>query len=398
VNALDVVLAGLAAPSLACASYLAVLAAAARRRVHVEARDVEKHTVKFCVVVPAHDEEAGIASTVKSAASVDYPEEARRIVVVADNCKDETAARAEEAGAIVLVRTDTSMRGKGYALAFAFEKILDEGWADAVVVIDADTVVSPSLLHAFATRIRAGAHAVQADYAVRNREASWRTRLMVIALALFHVLRSLGRECLGLSAGLRGNGMAFTTKVLREVPHDAFSIVEDLEYGIRLGLAGHRVWYASEAHVYGEMVAGESDSRSQRRRWEQGRSAIFKQYAGKLLWMSIRKRSALLFDLAMDVIVPPLATLVLVTATGAIGTFVWWRVLHHALHPFVAWAIANAFIALYVLRGWMLSGVGARGLLDLCWAPVYVIWKLGLALRRPSHKKDEWVRTARGQS
>jgi cellulose synthase/poly-beta-1,6-N-acetylglucosamine synthase-like glycosyltransferase len=189
--------------------------------------------------------------------------------------------------------------------------------------------------------------------------------------------------------------MAFTTAVLREVPHDAFSIVEDLEYGIRLGLAGHRVWYASEAHVYGEMVAGESASRSQRRRWERGRTAIFKQYAGKLLGASIRKRSALLFDLAMDVIVPPLATLVLFTTLGAVATFTWWSVLHHALYPFVVWSVACAFIGLYVLRGWMLSGVGARGLLDLCWAPVYVIWKLGLKLRRPAHDKGEWVRTTR---
>ena len=98
--------------------------------------------------------------------------------------------------------------------------------------MDADTLVSPNLLRAFAARLDAGAAAVQARYGVRNPDASWRTRLMAIAFALFHDLRSLGRERLGLSAGLRGNGMCFSTRLLREVPHQAFSVVEDLEYGL----------------------------------------------------------------------------------------------------------------------------------------------------------------------
>ena len=81
--------------------------------------------------------------------------------------------------------------------------------------------------------------------------------LSVVALALFHVLRSVARERLGVSAGLRGNGMGFSREVLREIPHDAFSIVEDVEYAIRLGRAGHRVHFVAEAAVYGEMVASE---------------------------------------------------------------------------------------------------------------------------------------------
>ena len=51
----------------------------------------------------------------------------------------------------------------------------------------------------------------------------------------------------------------------REVPHDAFSIVEDVEYGIRIGQRGHRVWWVGEADVLGEMVSGEAVSRRGRR-------------------------------------------------------------------------------------------------------------------------------------
>src|SRR6185503_13479445 len=196
------------------------------------------------------------------------------------------------------------LRGKGYALAHAFERLAPE--VDAIVVVDADTVVSPNLLHAFAARIQSGAKAVQADYAVRNPNAAWRTRLMAIAFGSFHVLRSLARERLELSAGLRGNGMCFTTQLLEQVPHDAYSIVEDVEYGIKVGEAGHRVHYAAEAHVYGEMVTSAAASSSQRRRWEGGRAALGSR-GFSLIAEGIARRSAVLLDLAFDILVPPLS-------------------------------------------------------------------------------------------
>ncbi|HET6345079.1 MAG TPA: glycosyltransferase family 2 protein, partial [Myxococcota bacterium] len=143
-------------------------------------------TVRFAVVVPAHNEQDQIAQTVASLKAVDYPADRFKVVVVADNCNDETAARAAAAGADVMQRTDETLRGKGYALEHAFDRLLAGNEADALVVIDADTVVSKNLLRAFAARIVAGELAVQAEYGVRNPDASWRTRLMAVALAMFH--------------------------------------------------------------------------------------------------------------------------------------------------------------------------------------------------------------------
>ena len=194
-------------------------------------------SVRFDFVVPAHNESMGIAATVKSLQDVDYPKDLFRVLVVADNCTDDTAVKAREAGAVVLERQSAELRGKGYALAHAFQKCLAEG-ADAVVVVDADTLVSKNLLSAFAARLVWGNVAVQAHYGVQNPNASWRTRLMRIALSMFHQVRSIGRERLKVSAGLRGNGMCLRTSLLREAPHDAYSLVEDLEYGIRLGRKG----------------------------------------------------------------------------------------------------------------------------------------------------------------
>ena len=351
--------------------------------------------LKFDVIVPAHNEEAGIARTVTNLSAMDYPAALRRILVVADNCSDATADRAREAGATVLVRHDTEKRGKGFALAHAFEHSLKDGFADAVVVVDADTQVSPHLLHSFGLRLEAGAHAIQAHYGVLNPHDSWRTRLMTIGLALFHKVRSLGRERLGVSCGLRGNGMCFSHPVIREVPHDAFSIVEDLEYGIRLGRKGHRVHYAWEAEVLGEMVSSEKAARSQRRRWEGGRWAMTKQFGVPLLGEALRKRDGVLLDLAMDLLVPPLSYVVLgaIAVAMAAGALSWWQG-HVALSAYSA-AFCVGSLGLYVLRGWWVSGMGARGLLALMQAPFYVAWKVWLMVAGPRDKKGEWVRTTR---
>ena len=360
--------------------------------------------MRFDIVVPAHNEEVSIADTVHSLLSLDYPAPLRRVLVVADNCVDATATRATEAGARVLERHDDALRGKGYALKYAFDRIASEGVADAVVVIDADTVVSPNLLKAFAARFEAGAAAVQAEYGVRNPNASWRTRLMVIALATFHGVRSLGRETLGVSCGLRGNGMGFTRRVLGEVPHEAFSIVEDLEYGMRLARAGHVVRYVAEAHVLGEMVSSEKRSRTQRQRWEAGRFALAKVHGVPLLKEALGRRDKVLFDMAMDVLVPPLSYLfgaALLGTIGALGLAVATRSpgspgLAWAALAVLPWTLAFAFLTLYVLRGVVLSRAGLRAILDLAWAPVYMVWKLVLSLSNATKRsRDAWVRTPR---
>jgi cellulose synthase/poly-beta-1,6-N-acetylglucosamine synthase-like glycosyltransferase len=178
-------------PILAASTYLTILALLSRRQPPPPSRSPH---VRFDIVVPAHNEETQIATTVDSIRSVDYPADLFRVIVVADNCEDRTAAAAVGAGATALVRTDAERRGKGYALDHAFNRSLADGFADAVIVVDADTVVSRNLLTAFAARFERGALAVQADYAVRNPRESWRTRMMTLALAAFHGVRSLARE------------------------------------------------------------------------------------------------------------------------------------------------------------------------------------------------------------
>ncbi len=393
--ALDAVLVLAALPVLAATGYLGVLALWSFRA--KAPTPPAPPVLTFDFVVPAHNESAGISDTVTNLLQVDYPESLRRVLVVADNCSDDTAAKARAAGALVLERHDTERRGKGYALAHAFEKSLNDAFAQAVVVVDADTLVSPNLLHAFGARLTAGEVAAQAHYGVRNPNASWRTRLMRIALAMFHQVRSTARERLHVSCGLRGNGMCFRSSLLREVPHDAFSLVEDLEYGIRLGRRGHRVAYVAEADVLGEMVSGEQASRSQRHRWEHGRSQMARTHGWPLLKEGLAQRSGLLIDLAMDVLVPPLSRVAAATVAGLVASsaVLAWAAPHGATAAALFGAAAVG-LGLYVFAGWLHSNTGARGLVDLALAPAYIAWKVLLVFQRPASKKPaEWVRTTR---
>ena len=382
------------APSLASTTYLFFLTLFAATP---SSRSFRPPRTRFDIVVPAHNEEAGIAKTVESLRAVDYPRELTRVLVVADNCTDATAHNARSAGAIVLERTNADRRGKGYALDFAFEASAREYVADAVVVVDADTVVSPNLLRAFATRFEEdGAHAVQAEYGVANAEASWRTRLMRIAFALFHTLRSNARERLALSAGLRGNGMGFSHTLLAKFPHDAYSVVEDVEYGIRIGRGGYRVHYVGESRVLGEMAASQNAAVSQRRRWEGGRFGLVRQHAGSLLRGGLAG-DRIQLDLAFDLLVPPLTYIVALSLAGTVAAVALAMHLGRMTPALYPWALSCAFLAAYLIRGVVLAGVGLRGALALLWAPFYMIWKIGLLLRKPAHKKGEWVRTMRDE-
>ena len=352
--------------------------------------------LRFDIVVPAHNEASGIEATVRSLRAIDWDPARMRIHVVADNCTDDTAAIAAAAGPHVMVRTNAELRGKGYALAHAFGACLAEGWGQAIVVVDADSDVSPNLLESFATRIEGGETAIQAHYGIRNPMKSWRTRLVTVAMGAFHIVRSRGRERMGLSSGIRGNGWCVTTDLLREVPYQSYSLTEDLEYGVILGLAGHRVAFAEEACANADMVSSSAIARKQRQRWEGGRMEMMRRFALPTLRAALRERSAVKLDLALDLLVLPLSYVALnVGALVALG----FAALALGLPAGACYAWLGlaclAALMVHVLRGWWVSGTGWRGLTALCYVPTYVLWKVAVMLGR---KTSEWIRTEREAS
>lgn len=379
-------------PTTAACLYLLVLTCLSGR---VAAPGSSARKPFFDVIVPAHNEAAGIASTVSNLKRLDWPADRFRVVVIADNCTDETARVAREAGALVVERHDPLLRGKGYALAHIFRWSRAKQMAEAVVVVDADSQASPNLLESFAARIERGSHAMQAHYGVLNAEVSWRTRLMAIALGAIHKLRSRARERLGLSCGIRGNGWCVTHKLLDQIPYQAYSLTEDVEFGADLGLAGYRVAYCDESHVNGEMVSTENAARSQRQRWEGGRFKLIRGKVPVLLRHAVTAGSRVSLDLALDLLILPLSYIVLGVVALLAVTLPLAIVNHSGLHlALLGVAMADCVaLAAYVGRGWVLSGVGSRGFWDLLRVPGFILWKLVLMVSGP--KTTAWIRTRR---
>src|SRR5262245_24056268 len=236
------------------------MAALLARRERLPARRV-RH--RFGIVVPAHDEETVLPLLLESLNRLAYPKELYEVIVVADNCRDETARIAREGGARVHERTDPEHCGKGHALSWALTRLVREGCHDAFVVLDADSQPAPDLLAHLDAALEDGALAAQAYCVVGNAAESWRTALMAGDLALVHFLRPLARRALRTSAGLQGNGMCLTRALLEAVPWSAVSVAEDQEYHLRLVHAGVHVAFVPEALVPTVMQVTMRDARAQ---------------------------------------------------------------------------------------------------------------------------------------
>ncbi len=343
---------------------------------------------KLAVVIPAHNESRNIANTVMSLLCCTRPEALFRldIVVIADNCTDDTGVIAASAGARVIERFDDSRRGKGYALQYAFGRLLEEAFA-AVLVIDADTIVESNLLGEVTRILETGVDGVQTRYGVLNPETSIRTRLMNTALMAFNVLRPRGRERLALSVGILGNGFALTAATLAAVPYDAHSVVEDLEYSLRMVRSGRRIAFADRTTVRATMPTAGPGVESQRARWEGGRLRMIAQNVPVLAREVIYGRLALVEPLLELLLLPLAFHAILLTATLTIP-FAPARI--YALVAFV-------LLGFHICAAIVVGGGSWRDFSALAAAPIYALWKLKMVVKifKSASVDTPWVRTDR---
>ncbi|MHA7144445.1 glycosyltransferase family 2 protein [Arthrobacter sp. TmT3-37] len=107
-------------------------------------RGVFAGEVTITVLIPAHNEEASLPQTIASLQSQSHRPE--RIIVVADNCTDDTVRVAREAGVEVIESVGNTHKKAG-ALNQALTKVLpQQGDNDVVMVMDADTQLDDGFL------------------------------------------------------------------------------------------------------------------------------------------------------------------------------------------------------------------------------------------------------------
>jgi cellulose synthase/poly-beta-1,6-N-acetylglucosamine synthase-like glycosyltransferase len=306
--------------------------------------------------------------------------------VIADNCTDDTQEVALGAGARVIARTDETRRGKGFALQYGFDRLIAEDF-DAILVVDADTIVAANLLVEVVRLLDGGADGVQTRYGVLNPGASIRTRLMNTALMAFNVLRPRGRERLGLSVGILGNGFALTSATLAAVPYDAHSVVEDLEYGLRIVESGRRIAFAGGTTVRGMMPSGGSGVETQRARWEGGRFRMIAQNAPKLASRVLQGRLELAEPL-LELLLLPLAFHAMLLAATVAVPFEPARIF--ALFGFM-------LLGFHICAGIVVGGGGWRDFAALLAAPAYILWKLTMLTKilKSASLETPWMRTER---
>ena len=354
------------------------------RRALPSAAGIENFSL--AVIIPAHNEEVLIARCVASLFASAKGGPRCTVAVVADNCTDATAEKARQAGARVLVRENAQLRGKGYALRFALDLLIAEGY-DGFLIVDADSVVSPNLVPEIARGLLPGADAMQARYRVMPPLDSERKRLMDVAFLAINVLRPKGRDGWGLSAGILGNGFALSRATLQAVPYSADSIVEDLEYHLLLVDAGKTVRFANAATVYGDIPNDEAAQLTQRARWEGGRARVAGMWIPKLAAQVLRGKF-LVAEPLFELLTMPLAYLALISL--ALCAF-----------PVAAFRYYGIFL-LAMLLAHVATAVGLSGnvrasAMALVSAPAYVFWKLTrmAAIVKSSRKGAQWTRTPR---
>ncbi len=342
------------------------------------------------VLIPAHDEAAGIGITVSRLRS--ELAEGDRILVVADNCSDATADRAREAGAEVIVRDDAAQRGKGYALSFGRAQLaLDP--PQVVVVLDADCTLLPGSLATLAAVAAAGYPAQAVNLLLPDLAAPPLVQISNFAFVVKNLVRGRATSRLGGAALLTGTGMAFDWKTFATMPLASGEIVEDLNLGLALLRAGIRPRLVEQAQVR-SAPAGIADSRSQRRRWEHGFLATALRQSPGLLWTGIASRTRPLFALGAHLLVPPLALLFLLAglallATGALALAgAGWA---------ATWALCAGLAAAgcATLLAWLREGRAWLAPAALLRAPLYVLWKVPLYARFLFAPETRWVRTRR---
>ena len=335
----------------------------------------------FTVLMPAHNEAAGIAGPVRAVLAQLRPRD--RLIVIADNCTDDTAAIARGLGATVIERTDPERRGKGYALEFG-RAHLSAGADTVVIIVDADCEPGPHALPRLATTAGRRHAVVQGAYLMLPPDDA--TAIVRVSCFAFLIKNLVRQRALGALAGaalLQGSGMAFPRELFRRIEWRPDSLVEDLDMGLDLLLQGEQVLF-EEAARFTSAASSQRGTEGQRRRWEHGMLHSMTVYVPRLL------RSGLLM-VALDLMVPP--TVLLIAITGLVTSVA--LLLGGLSTPVVLLLALELLLAIGLIGAWHAHGravLPARSLMQL---PAYLVWKLPIIAQFATRRQKQWIRTER---
>ncbi|MFY0729836.1 glycosyltransferase family 2 protein [Pseudomonas sp. NFX15] len=350
---------------------------------------------RVAVLVPAHNEASVIEATLRTVRSQLL--EGDRLLVVADNCSDDTAALARSAGAEVVERKDVHQRGKGYALDFGV-RYLANAAPDVLIIVDADCQVGDGFVECLAVRCIDSGRPVQSLNLMRAPAGSGlKVQLAEFAWCVKNRARPQGWARLGLPCQLMGTGMAFAWRDLPLIELASGHIVEDLKMGLDFCRSGKPPLFCPDALVTSYFPRSEEGLITQRTRWEHGHLGVILGDTPKLFVESIGKGNGSLLAMTLDLLVPPLALLTLVLAAAfALSGLV--LVLTGVLAPALIASAGVTILGMTVFLAWSQFGRDIISFSALMYAPLYALKKIPLYVGFLFKRQVEWVRSKRDEN
>lgn len=355
-------------PGVATAAHLGVLAAASL--FYREPRGAAGQ-MRFLVLVPAHNEQPVIARGLEAITGELRPGD--HLLVVADRCTDATPEIARSFGALVLERGEHEEPGRAATRQAGLEYARELDW-DAVLMLDADSVIQPGFLAACERALGAGADAIQAR-SESSHGRSLATEASLAAFTLQGITIPRGRDRLGLSVRLRGTGMAIRRELALAHRFSA-PASEDLFFTLDLLVDGIHCRHVDSARLRSEGASSWSSFQGQKVRYEAGRMAAASKYIPRLVRRAVRHRDASCFEAAWFLATPPFALSALSLVVGA-----------SIAAAAAAWPLAAVFaagvltLALTIATGLLQARAGVRTWLALAAAPWYVAFKAVVQVR-----------------
>lgn len=343
------------------------------------------------ILVPAHNEALSIVATV---AALCEAAPNCRIVVVADNCTDDTADLARSAGAEAVARQSLTQKGKGFALACGRD-YLSKAPPEAVIIIDADCRLSPGSADILIARAVQGNQPVQGvNLLVAGATQSPLASISNFAMLIKNLVRARGLQRLGGGTLLFGTGMAFPWKLFATLDLATSHAVEDLQLGLSLAKQGICVGFEDRALVTSP-AASVADSKGQRSRWEHGFLQTALRNGLPMLFSGVKYASRHLLFIGAHMLVPPLAMLMAISILGLLLLVLLFWAGSVSLQPVVLLLSALLLLAIILITAWWKEGRTVISGRSLVMIPFYVLWKLPIYLRFFTARQTGWNRTQR---
>ncbi|ACK73135.1 glycosyl transferase family 2 [Gloeothece citriformis PCC 7424] len=346
---------------------------------------------RTAILIPAHNEASVITRTLSSLLPQLTPQD--QILVVADNCSDNTAEVARRMGVQVLERENDHLRGKGYALDYGMQW-LKKNPPEVVVILDADCLVSPNALPEISDLVKKTGRPVQATYLMEyHSHPTPKETVSRLALLIKNLVRPLGLAKLKLPCLLTGSGMGFPWSVLSEISLAGNKTADDMQLSVDLALAGYPAVYCPQARVIGRLMEDKA-AISQRKRWEHGHLEMIMTETPRLFLAAIAQKRLDLLALTLELSVPPLSLLMMIWMS-ILGVGVWLAVVHNIWMPFLILAIQGLLIVLTVFLAWAKFGRDQIAKENLLAIPLYILWKIPIYLKFLSKPQTRWLTTER---